>query len=342
MLPTVTGPLLGFRNKAKMTVTGTIDDPIIGIIDDRTSSQGREILDCPIHHASINEVLHSLKAFIRLSKLEPYQIPTRSGELKGIICFYSARSNEMYVRFILRSKEAISRIEKYAPELTRKHPFITSISANIQPIPHAILEGPEEFVLAGKGSVTHLLQPAGRPQAVELEINPRAFVQTNQNIAEQLYQTAANWVKEIKSEKFTELFCGQGAFSFFVKDDVQEALGIEINADAVAAANATAERTGAHHLRFKTADAASVANELKTFAPDTLLVNPPRKGLRNALPLIQSAKPKHLIYSSCSLDSFARDLHLLDTYQLVKLQIFDLFPHTEHFEILAHLLSKSM
>lgn len=131
----VTSPMSGFRNKAKLVVSGTIDDPILGLID-------REILDCPVHDPAINSILHSLIPFIRLAKLEPYNIGAKKGELKGIILFHG---DEAYLRFVLRSKEGIDRIRKNLPSLLQSHPEITSVSVNIQPVHQAILEGEEEI-----------------------------------------------------------------------------------------------------------------------------------------------------------------------------------------------------
>jgi 23S rRNA (uracil747-C5)-methyltransferase len=51
LLPTQSSKIQGFRNKAKMTVSGTIENPIIGLVGER------EILSCPVHHEKINEVL---------------------------------------------------------------------------------------------------------------------------------------------------------------------------------------------------------------------------------------------------------------------------------------------
>ena len=80
-------------------------------------------------------------------------------------------------------------------------------------------------------------------------------MQTNQNVAAKLYETAANWVKENETRKFMELFCGQGAFSFFAAPYIESGLGIEINTDAISEARSTAARYNLNHLRFENADA---------------------------------------------------------------------------------------
>jgi len=71
-------------------------------------------------------------------------------------------------------------------------------------------------------------------------------------------------------------------------------------------------------------------------------VNPPRRGLgKEGVSLLLASKPPHLIYSSCSIESLARDVEALSKqYKIEKIQIFDLFPHTAHFETLIHLKTR--
>jgi 23S rRNA (uracil747-C5)-methyltransferase len=325
----------GFRNKVKMTVTGSLEKPIIGLGGDIDLDQGREILNCSLHHPFINELLHFMPEFITLCKLPPYQIKLKKGELKGIIVYYSESSQEAYLRFILRSKESLDRIKKNLSALSEKYPQLTSISANIQPIPHAILEGEEEVFFTEKKFIQHKIKD------LSLRLSPQGFVQTNQRIAEKLYETAAQWVKELKIKKFSELFSGQGAFSFFVSPFIDSGLGIEINSEAVAEANRSANSLNLSHLNFICADAKDVEAEVNSFKPDMVLVNPPRRGLGESAEIFCKTSYPYIIYSSCSVESLAQDLKKLSPlYKIVKAQIFDMFPHTNHFETLVLLQKK--
>lgn len=335
LLPSVSSEVRSFRNKAKFVVTGTLEEPLIGLAGENYLDEGRELLECPLHLVEINSLLPAIKDFIREARLKPYHAGKKTGELKGIIIFHSEETNESYVRFILRSKEALDRIRKLAPSLQLKCTGIKVVSANIQPVAHAILEGPEEIIVTSAVSLNH------KTGGLNLSLGPQAFVQTNQGVAQQLYQSAALWVKELKVKKFMELFCGQGAFSFFAAGYVEKALGIEINPEAVAAANETALKLGMDHISFKASDAAKVSTEVLNFSPDAILVNPPRRGLGDALPLMQKAAPEHIIYSSCNHLSLASDVTALSgIYSIKKVQIFDMFPHTAHFETLM-LLTKN-
>jgi len=261
----------------------------------------------------------------------------RKGELKGVILFYSPLSGQMYLRFVLRSQESVARIRKAIPEMQREFPDLVCISANIQPIPHAFLEGPEEILLTKQSSIHHQMGP------LSFQLSPQAFVQTNVDVATRLYQTASQWIAEVSPQKATELFCGQGAFSFFAQAHSREWLGIEVNPSAVRIANASAQMMGYNHLRFVAADATQVLQELQSFNPDLVLVNPPRRGLSPAgVRMLIDYAPRDLLYSSCEIETLRSDLEeLAPIYELKRVQWFDLFPHTSHFETLVWLTRRS-
>lgn len=327
---TVSSNTQGFRNKAKLSVSGTMDRPIIGLLGTDDLDAGREILNCPLHHPKINELLLVLPEFIRLMKLVPYSIAEKRGELKGLIIFHSEKTSETYLRFVLRSKEAIDRIKKHLPDLRERVPGLSCVSANIQPIAHAILEGFEEVFLTEETSITH------RSGMYDVQVEPQAFVQTNQAVAEVLYSTAAAWIAELRAKKFLELFCGQGMFSFHASPFITQGLGIEINSQAIEQAKMTKQRLNLAHLEFKASDAARTAQEIAEFQPDLLLVNPPRKGLGESVHLVKNGPQEKIIYSSCDVQTLAKDLEILtQSFKVTRVQLFDMFPHTKHFETLV-------
>jgi 23S rRNA (uracil747-C5)-methyltransferase len=336
-----------------MMVSGSTASPVIGLLGEEDLDQGREILDCAIHHPRLNELIGALPELIRDHSLEPYRIKDRKGELKGLIAYYSPESRQMYLRFVLRSQAQLAKVEAMLPRLQAAFPDLVCVSANIQPVPHAILEGPEEIFLTERKTIDH------RIGSLRVKLAPQAFVQTNFKVASLLYETAAGWIGEALSgpgdpanpsnpanpgnpcKKMLELFCGQGLFSFFAHGRVGEALGVELNEDAVHTARATARELGITNLDFKAMDASEVSDEVAAYAPDLVLANPPRKGMGRGIDLILKCLPAHFIYSSCSIDSLSTDLRkIADSYRLRRVQLFDMFPHTQHFETLAWLERK--
>ena len=333
---TMTSPLQGFRNRAKWIVTGTIENPIIGLTGIDDLDQGRDLVGCSILHSRINELTRALPALITQYSIAPYKIVERKGELKALIIFYSPHSQQMYLRFILRSKESVLRLKKMCPQLQEEFKDLVCISANIQPIPQAILEGPEEIYISKESFIRHTLKT--KQGDISLKLSPQAFVQTNTLCANTLYQNAAEWISTLNSNRMLELYCGQGAFSFFAAPYVKQILGIEINDDAIKTAQECSKELDYKNLSFLAANAENIESEMNAFDPDLILVNPPRRGLGNSVQHILKSLPKNFIYSSCSVESLSEDLKVLkDHYNLKKIQIFDMFPHTKHFEILTHL-----
>lgn len=334
-LPTVQSKNTDFRNKAKFIVTGTTEHPLIGLADTIDLDKGVDLSGCSLHLQTISEILPAIKRFIKKANLTPYQIKSQKGELKGIILFHSEETRQTYLRFVLRSKESIDRIKKFHQDLLIEHNHLGCISVNIQPISHAILEGEEEIFITEKKSISHRLGD------IEFDLNPRAFIQTNQKVAFELYKTASLWIKEANVTKMLELYCGQGAFSFFAAPFVNESLGVEINPEAVAVANQTAKKYKFSNLMFKSSDASKMEKELFAFDPDLILVNPPRRGLGETVHMLMQERSQRLIYSSCHADTLCEDLKTLsEIYEIKRVQIFDMFPNTHHYETLVELKLK--
>ena len=328
----VRSALQNFRTKAKLAVTGTVENPILGLTGRESLDLGQELLRCPIHHPSINEVLASVPGIIQKCGLVPYRIADRTGELKGIILFVSDVTGEMYFRWIIRSTDSLERIKMSVPLLQKKFPNLKSISANLQPVPHAILEGEIEIALTDRISISHV------SGSVPLFVSPQAFVQTNGQVARQLYQTAAKWVSDSGTNRFAELYCGQGAFSFEVARSRIDCMGIEFNSDAVEMARKNADSLGITNAKFTKLDALEAESILREFEPDAVLVNPPRRGIESLARVIKTLAPKAIFYSSCNISSLAKDLKVWsESYTIVKTALFDMFPHTPHFEILISL-----
>ena len=70
--------------------------------------------------------------------------------------------------------------------------------------------------------------------------------------------------------------------------------------------------------------------------PNWLIIDPPRSGLKNLHEFLAEFKPDGFIYIACQATSFARDtLPVLKNYELQSIELFDLFPSTQHFETIG-------
>ena len=70
--------------------------------------------------------------------------------------------------------------------------------------------------------------------------------------------------------------------------------------------------------------------------PDLVIVNPPRRGIGKELAeFLNEMQPHFILYSSCNAISMGKDLQHLTNYKLTQIQLFDMFPHTAHYEVLT-------
>ncbi|WP_240221244.1 23S rRNA (uracil(747)-C(5))-methyltransferase RlmC [Rheinheimera hassiensis] len=328
----------GFRYKAKMVALGTTDKPMLGIIN----AQGEtvDLADCPLYPPAFVPAFALCKAFIQRAKLTPYDITARCGELKFILLSQSLHSGRFMLRFVLRSKNCLASIKKHLPWLLAQWPELEVCSVNLQPKPAALLEGEEEIILTEQTLLAEQLNQ------VPLYLTPQSFFQTQPVMAAALYQTAADWAAQLQQQQeafaqIWDLFCGVGGFGLHVVTSAQQLNGIEIAEKAIASAQRSAKEMGLTQVQFQALDSVAFARAAAQ-APDLLVVNPPRRGLGEALCKdIQRLAPHWLIYSSCNAQTLAQDLTVLPDYKLLKVQLFDMFAHSSHFEVLT-LLQKQV
>ncbi|CAB5585498.1 23S rRNA (uracil(747)-C(5))-methyltransferase RlmC [Providencia hangzhouensis] len=325
--PPVTGPQTAFRNKAKMVVSGSVEKPILGIVG--RDGQGVDLTDCPLYPDAFSDVFSAIIPFIARAGLTPYNIERKRGELKYLLLTQSHYSGKFMLRFVLRSEKKIEQLKKALPWLQEQLPLLAVITANIQPVHMAILEGEDEIFLTEQRTLREEFNQ------VPLFIRPQGFFQTNPIVAAKLYQTAREWVKALDIDSLWDLFCGVGGFGLHCAEKDTHLTGIEISAPAIASAQQSADELGLKHVEFKALDSTRFATANQDI-PQLILVNPPRRGIGKELcDFLSHVQPEYILYSSCNAQTMAQDLQLLAGYQVCKVQLFDLFPHTAHFEVLT-------
>nr|WP_275975073.1 23S rRNA (uracil(747)-C(5))-methyltransferase RlmC [Shewanella gaetbuli] len=324
----------GFRNKAKMVVLGAAHQPILGIVN----PQGNPIslCNCPLYPKDMQLLLNRLQLFVQQAGIPPYRVDKSKGELKFILLTRSFVSGEFMLRFVLRSEQAIERIKRELPKLQAEFPKISLVSVNIQPVHMAILEGEQEIFL------TEQTRLADQFNDVPLYIRPKSFFQTNPEVAQQLYQTAREWVAEFNPSHIWDLFCGVGGFGLHCASQSIRLTGIEIEPEAIACAKMSAAQMGLSDIHFRAIDSTDFANGIAPEdKPDLIIVNPPRRGIGESLcHALSQFAPKAIVYSSCNPKTLVKDLAMISGYQITKVQLFDMFPHTDHYEVLV-MLEKS-
>ncbi|EOE5505126.1 23S rRNA (uracil(747)-C(5))-methyltransferase RlmC [Cronobacter sakazakii] len=326
----VSGPERAFRNKAKMVVSGSVEKPLLGML--HRDGTPVDLTECPLYPASFYAVFAALKPFIARAGLTPYNVARKRGELKYLLLTQSTLDGGLMLRFVLRSKEKLEQLRAALPGLLAELPQLKVVTANIQPVHMAIMEGDEEIWLTQQQAL------AENFNGVPLWIRPQSFFQTNPTVASALYATARDWVRALPVNHMWDLFCGVGGFGLHCATPEMTLTGIEIAPEAIASARASAQALGLRNVHFQALDSTDFATGQQA-VPDLVLVNPPRRGIGKALcEYLSHMAPRYIIYSSCNAQTMAKDIKQLPGYRIARVQLFDMFPHTAHYEVLTLLV----
>ncbi len=190
-------------------------------------------------------------------------------------------------------------------------------------------------------------QPDAKNPNLCLEVSPESFIQPNRALNQVLVQSVVENCGLNDEALVLDLYCGAGNFSFPLALRAKRVLGVEENPYAVADAginreknrigNADFLRRSAHKLTKE-----EVVSKLDGEKPGVVVLDPPRKGALEAMPLIEALAPSQVVYVSCNPATFARDARELASsgYHAKSAYVFDMFPHTAHLEILTSWIRK--
>jgi 23S rRNA (uracil1939-C5)-methyltransferase len=175
---------------------------------------------------------------------------------------------------------------------------------------------------------------------VTLEFQPLDFIQVNGILNGRMITQALDWLGAGPADAVLDLYCGLGNFTLPIARRAGSVHGVEGEAGLIERARANARANGIANAEFSVADLARDCRDLP-FARgryQRVLLDPPRVGAREMLPLIAALGPARVVYISCHPGSLARDAGLLvheHGFHLRAAGIMDMFPHTAHVESMA-------
>lgn len=173
-----------------------------------------------------------------------------------------------------------------------------------------------------------------------IEFAPTDFIQVNGELNRRMVAHALGLLEPEPTDRALDLFCGLGNFSLPLAQRLAEVTAVEGDAALVRRAEANATRNGIGNVRFHAVNLASEGLRTAWTAQkyDLVLLDPPRAGAREILPVAAGSRPRRIVYVSCHAGTFARDAGILVQdlgYRLVAAGIMDMFPHTSHVESIA-------
>lgn len=142
-------------------------------------------------------------------------------------------------------------------------------------------------------------------------------------------------LEHITETNVTELYAGSGNFTFNYDRKAKDIHAVELDNKLVKRAKRKIKNKKISNIKFFTSKAEDFTKTNPIF--ETLLLDPPREGALKALENANLDNTKKIIYVSCNMATFCRDIKLLNLkgFKLKKLHSLDMFPQTAHLEAIG-------
>lgn len=321
-----------YRNKAQYPV-GT--DSKGGIIAGFYAQKSHRIVncgDCLLQPAEFAGIVTAVKDWMSNNGVPAYDSETGRGLVRHIYIRKGFETGEICVCLVINGTEI--PFEKKLVSALSKTEGVKSIVLNENRENSNVVLGRKCVTLWGRDYIEDILC------GVRVKLSPLSFYQVNRGCAELLYGQAAKYAAVTGRETVLDLYCGAGTIGLSLAKSVKRVIGVEIVEDAVRDAAENARLNGIENAGFYCADAAEAVRMLrdKNIKPDTVILDPPRKGCDSSvLSCIAEMGAQKVVYVSCDVSTQARDCAVLREYGYTAVEAtpFDMFPRTAHVECAA-------
>ena len=338
-----------YRNKGVFPIERNSENKIeIGFYKKR-SHDIVEFEECKIQHKSTKTILDEIKTFIIENNLpifdektqnQPKESKKKKQKSFGIrrIMIRNAFASDEIMVVIVTTDERNYNFQELAKRLLQKN-------KNIKSIIHNINDTDGNKILSSKNKLIYGdMEIVDKIHNLKFAISPNSFYQVNPVQTDIMYSKALEYADLNKKETVFDLYCGIGTISLFLSQKAQQIYAIEIVPEAIEDAKKNAKLNDIKNVEFLVGKAEDKIVELykKGIKADTVVVDPPRKGLdETVLDTISKMNVEKIVYVSCNPSTMARDIAFLiqKGYKLIECTPIDNFPHSLHVECVS-LLTK--
>jgi len=320
VLEPLTGPVTGYRHKARLGVRYVRKkEKVLVSFRERGGRYLTDASRCEVLHESVGTKLEQIAQCIeQLDAREAIaQIEVATGDKQTVLVFRHLEELNESDRLILSE---FCQQENLVAYLQAGKP--TELEALWPEHPERLFYVLENF-------------------DVRVEFEPSDFTQVNPVINNKMVALAVDKLELNKDNVVLDLFSGLGNFSLAMARSCASVTGVEGAVEMVRKARDNAAINHIENAEFIFAnlysDDIGSASWLKQHY-NKILLDPPRSGAAEIIPLLKKMKAEIIVYVSCHPATLARDAGVLVNdlgYELVEAGIMDMFPHTAHVESIA-------
>jgi 23S rRNA (uracil1939-C5)-methyltransferase len=318
-----------YRNKLEYSFTQTPSGPALGFHKAGRWDEVLEVEKCWLTTDLGNAIRNTVRDWAREEGLEAYDQAEGTGYLRHLVVREGRNTGQVLVMLVTARGEKFER--GYLVEVLTRFPEVKSIHWAINDTPAEVTNLPTTLLWGADAIEEEIL-------GLRFRVRPNAFLQTNTEMAEQLYALAIEYAALTGGETVYDLYCGTGTIGLAMAAHALTVWGVDISEESIACALENLDLNGIGNAAFFAGNVGQSLEELAERAgkPDVVVVDPPRAGLAGkALRRTGELGAPRLVYISCNPTTLASDVKVLRDeygYELVRTKPVDMFPHTPHVE----------
>ncbi len=173
----------------------------------------------------------------------------------------------------------------------------------------------------------------------KIRIGSKSFFQVNLEGLNNIYEIINNYLSKTKYTKALDLYSGVSLWSILFNKNIEKIDSIEINKEACDNALYNIKENNINNINVINGKVEDYIDKFKDI--DLVITDPPRSGMDNkTIDYIKKINPNSIIYISCNMDTLKRDLDNLKDYNIVELDLVNMFKKTYHCETVCILERK--
>lgn len=289
---------------------------------------------CLVENEQAQQVVRAIRQLARRHRIEPYDEDRHTGFLRHVVVRVGHESGEVLVTLVTNGS-AFPSSKAFCRALVKQCPFVTTIVQNVNTRRTNVILGEREQRLYGPGFILDTLC------GLSFRISSRSFYQVNAVQTAVLYEKAIEFARLGTAQSVIDAYCGTGTIGLVAaKRGAARVTGVDSVDSAIRDARENARHNGVANARFVTADAGDFMRQMAAEGKraEVVLMDPPRAGSTpEFLDALGRLAPARVVYISCNPETQVRDLLFLAErgYATQLVQPIDMFPHTDHVEIVA-------
>ena len=332
-----------YRNKVISTFAAGPGGKLVSGIYAAGTHKVLPVESCLLQDEVLDKTMEAVRAAATACRYQPYDEDKGTGLVRHCLLRRGVATGQVMV--VLVTAQAVlpgakNFVRALLAEAEKRGVTVTTVVQNVNPRKTSVVLGDAEKVLYGKGYILDTL--CGKTYA----LSPRSFYQINHSQTEVLYGLAVEAAHLTGKEVVLDAYCGIGTIGLTAADHAKQVVGVELNRDAVQDAIGNAKHNGVKNARFFAADATRWISEAAAAGEraDVIFMDPPREGSTpQFIESMARMAPKRVVYVSCNPETLARDLALLTKkgYRVESSTPVDMFPQTEHIEVVCQLVLRN-